>query len=306
MRADVVGALERVRPGELLGDGVEPDCDPAPHVGETFVQREPALVCWRGGSRGRPAARRARAAHRSPAVTRCMPRGRGSRTISRWVHIAPPSCQPDVDVAARPSTRRPRPRAAPPAARLRERSVGADDPVPRDRAVGARGEHRARNHAAPRVEVGVGGDVPLRHRATWSARRGAVVGRGPGRRTATGRFAGMRRGTYSIVAHDSATGELGVAVQSHWFGVAPIVPWARAGVGAVATQPSQIRTAVARAPRRRRAPADALRPSSPPDPQAPLPAGRRRGRGGPRPSTPARVHRSPGTSARGASARRRT
>ncbi len=42
--------------------------------------------------------------------------------------------------------------------------------------------------------------------------------------------------TYSIVARDAATGELGVAVQSHWFAVGPIVPWARAGVGAVATQ----------------------------------------------------------------------
>ena len=42
--------------------------------------------------------------------------------------------------------------------------------------------------------------------------------------------------TYSIVAHDPATGELGVAVQSHWFGVGPIVAWAEAGVGAVATQ----------------------------------------------------------------------
>ncbi len=46
----------------------------------------------------------------------------------------------------------------------------------------------------------------------------------------------MRRGTYSIVAHDPATGDLGVAVQSHWFAVGPIVPWARPGVGAVATQ----------------------------------------------------------------------
>lgn len=42
--------------------------------------------------------------------------------------------------------------------------------------------------------------------------------------------------TYSIVARDEATGQLGVAVQSHWFGVGPIVPWAEAGVGAVATQ----------------------------------------------------------------------
>jgi uncharacterized Ntn-hydrolase superfamily protein len=42
--------------------------------------------------------------------------------------------------------------------------------------------------------------------------------------------------TYSIVARDPDTGELGVAVQSHWFAVGPIVPWARPGVGAVATQ----------------------------------------------------------------------
>jgi len=42
--------------------------------------------------------------------------------------------------------------------------------------------------------------------------------------------------TYSIVARDSVTGEIGVAVQSHWFSVGPIVAWAEAGVGAVATQ----------------------------------------------------------------------
>jgi uncharacterized Ntn-hydrolase superfamily protein len=46
----------------------------------------------------------------------------------------------------------------------------------------------------------------------------------------------MRHGTYSIVALDPATGELGVAVQSHWFSVGPLCAWARAGVGAVATQ----------------------------------------------------------------------
>src|SRR4051812_30077243 len=45
-----------------------------------------------------------------------------------------------------------------------------------------------------------------------------------------------RWGTYSIVARDPRSGELGVAVQSHWFAVGPIVPWVRAGVGAVATQ----------------------------------------------------------------------
>jgi uncharacterized Ntn-hydrolase superfamily protein len=51
-----------------------------------------------------------------------------------------------------------------------------------------------------------------------------------------GCLAVLRRGTYSIVARDPQTGELGVAVQSHWFAVGPIVPWVRAGVGAVATQ----------------------------------------------------------------------
>ncbi|MGH9856169.1 MAG: DUF1028 domain-containing protein, partial [Blastocatellia bacterium] len=42
--------------------------------------------------------------------------------------------------------------------------------------------------------------------------------------------------TYSIVARDPDTGQLGVAVQSHWFSVGAIVPWAEAGIGAVATQ----------------------------------------------------------------------
>jgi len=42
--------------------------------------------------------------------------------------------------------------------------------------------------------------------------------------------------TYSIVAYDKETGELGVAVQSHWFSVGSIVPWAESRVGAVATQ----------------------------------------------------------------------
>jgi len=42
--------------------------------------------------------------------------------------------------------------------------------------------------------------------------------------------------TYSIIARDPATGEMGVAVQSHWFAVGSIVTWAEAGVGVVATQ----------------------------------------------------------------------
>lgn len=42
--------------------------------------------------------------------------------------------------------------------------------------------------------------------------------------------------TFSIVARDPVTGDFGVAVQSHWFQVGHGVPWAEAGVGAVATQ----------------------------------------------------------------------
>jgi len=54
----------------------------------------------------------------------------------------------------------------------------------------------------------------------------AAAGPGPGRPVHT----------YSIVARDAGTGELGIAVQSHWFSVGAVVPWAEAGVGAVATQ----------------------------------------------------------------------
>src|SRR5262245_47444256 len=42
--------------------------------------------------------------------------------------------------------------------------------------------------------------------------------------------------TFSIVAFDPKTGDLGVAVESKYFGVGTVVPWAKAGVGAVATQ----------------------------------------------------------------------
>ncbi|MFQ5719293.1 MAG: DUF1028 domain-containing protein [Acidobacteriota bacterium] len=86
----------------------------------------------------------------------------------------------------------------------------------------------------------------------------AIAGSGPARtagargpeETATGSIAGTaehadvrsRRPagalahTFSIVARDPKTGELGVAVQSHWFSVGSLVTWAQAGVGAVATQ----------------------------------------------------------------------
>jgi uncharacterized Ntn-hydrolase superfamily protein len=50
------------------------------------------------------------------------------------------------------------------------------------------------------------------------------------------RFAARPHGTYSIVAFDPDTGELGAAVQSHWFSVGSLCTWARPGIGAVATQ----------------------------------------------------------------------
>jgi uncharacterized Ntn-hydrolase superfamily protein len=49
-------------------------------------------------------------------------------------------------------------------------------------------------------------------------------------------YQSMPVSTYSIVAYDEETGQLGVAVQSHWFSVGSLVPWVKAGVGAVATQ----------------------------------------------------------------------
>ena len=50
------------------------------------------------------------------------------------------------------------------------------------------------------------------------------------------KHAGRPVATYSIVAIDSVNGEMGVAVQSHWYSVGSLVTWARAGVGVVATQ----------------------------------------------------------------------
>jgi uncharacterized Ntn-hydrolase superfamily protein len=47
---------------------------------------------------------------------------------------------------------------------------------------------------------------------------------------------GQLAATYSIVARDPSTGQLGVAVQSHYFSVGSVVTWAESGVGAVATQ----------------------------------------------------------------------
>src|SRR5579872_3404555 len=49
-------------------------------------------------------------------------------------------------------------------------------------------------------------------------------------------FAAENVSTFSIVAYDAAAGDWGVAVASRYFSVGSVVPWAEAGVGAVATQ----------------------------------------------------------------------
>ena len=135
-----------------------------------------------------------------------------------------------------------------------------------------------------RVEVGVGARRARRGtaRARSSTARARSVVRSGGRRTATGRFAGMRRGTYSIVARDPATGELGrrravALVRASGRSCRGRAP----GVGAVATQsiaepaygPRLLDRLAAGEP-----PHDALAAELAADPQAPLPPGRRRRR----------------------------
>lgn len=68
---------------------------------------------------------------------------------------------------------------------------------------------------------------------------GCLIGLGlvvPGPSSATAAAPRRPVHTYSIVAFDRTTGELGAAVQSHWFSVGSTVIWAESGVGAVATQ----------------------------------------------------------------------
>lgn len=65
---------------------------------------------------------------------------------------------------------------------------------------------------------------------------GAVPARAQDGLPATPAARGPLAHTFSVVARDPKTGEMGVAVQSHWFSVGSIVTWAEAGVGAIATQ----------------------------------------------------------------------
>src|SRR6185295_18689898 len=113
---------------------------------------------------------------------------------------------------------------------LGERAVRVHDPVPGHRGVVAGAEHRAGEARRAGGDVAVGAQE-ARGRVPDAGEHGggAVHGRYP--------RAPMRpHGTYSIVARDPESGELGAAVQSHWFAVGSLCTWARPGIGAVATQ----------------------------------------------------------------------
>jgi len=76
------------------------------------------------------------------------------------------------------------------------------------------------------LALALGAAPSLAQSGTWNPALSSSIAPRSGRPVAT----------YSIVARDAQTGEMGVAVQSHWFSVGSVVAWARAGVGAVATQ----------------------------------------------------------------------
>jgi uncharacterized Ntn-hydrolase superfamily protein len=90
----------------------------------------------------------------------------------------------------------------------------------------------------PYAEVDGRPHAAVDRRVAFRDREPAAAPRAEGPSRESGRLATTRRPvhTYSIVARDPKTGELGVAVQSHWFAIGPIVPFAESGVGAVATQ----------------------------------------------------------------------
>src|SRR5919199_758633 len=154
--------------------------------------------------------------------------------MSRCSHIAGPSCHAHVDaVPAEGHGLGLEPRAL--ARALGERAVGAHDAVPRQVGIVARVEHRAGEAGRARRHVAVRSDEAGRDGADAGEHRLCTRRHWRHRQS---RYAGaVRHGTYSIVARDPDTGEVGVAVQSHWFSVGSIVSWARPGVGAAAARP---------------------------------------------------------------------
>ena len=89
---------------------------------------------------------------------------------------------------------------------------------------------------SPRAGACPAGALPGQPRLLRRPR--AAAGGRPGRLARGGARGYPAAMTYSIVARDPQTGRFGVAVQSHYLGVGPVVPWLEAGVGAIATQAS--------------------------------------------------------------------
>jgi uncharacterized Ntn-hydrolase superfamily protein len=101
--------------------------------------------------------------------------------------------------------------------------VASDEPSD---VLGERDAEIGRARPGPAVILGRESDLrALRHDGTIITASGSGLVRGYDRAV-----------TYSIVARDDRSGELGVAVQAHYFGVGSLVSWAEAGVGAIATQ----------------------------------------------------------------------
>ena len=104
-------------------------------------------------------------------------------------------------------------------------------------ALAACGGHEPRTAASPTAVASSPAQAP-----GYCRRTGAYTAVPAGSGSGAGGLSGLSgsevrpANTFSIVARDPATGELGVAVQSHWFSVGALVAWAEPGVGAVATQ----------------------------------------------------------------------
>ena len=147
---------------------------------------------------------------RSPRMPRLRAsRPRASRRSSASILVS-------IGSLSRPAPRVPRrQRRRPPIARRRSNS-----------------SRRPRRGRAPRP----------RRRSRATARRAGTYTAAPGAAPLSRPLSGITgsalrpANTFSIVARDPVTGELGVAVQSHWFSVGALVAWAEPGVGAVATQ----------------------------------------------------------------------
>ena len=227
----VVGALDRVGPvARVLGDGlVEVGLEVVAHVGRgVLVERQrgagvadedvqqPDLEALELGHGLEHVARdQVKAARPRPQGDLPLDPHRALTVSGR--RACPPS---------RRGTARPRPRAARAGARPWPATPSARTIRHHGTSSSVRKSTVPAKRGAPGRDVAVGAHEALRHVADPRAARLGRSYRAPR----------MRHGTYSIVALDPATGELGVAVQSHWFSVGPLCAWARAGVGAVATQ----------------------------------------------------------------------